>query len=172
MEYQKLLGENIAKMYAKSYGLNIVCTRSFNHTGVGQADNFALPSFCKQVAEASKEDGDGKIYIGNLSAYRDLSDVRYVVRAYRKILENHENGFDVFNVGAGKSYQMKEVLDKIISFSDKKIDVIVDQSKIRAVDTPYICADTEKLDKIMKDEKIENDLEKVLKSMYEFYKSI
>lgn len=50
----KIAGENIAKMYAKRYGINVVCTRSFNHTGAGQLDTFAIPSFCKQVAEIEK----------------------------------------------------------------------------------------------------------------------
>jgi len=50
----KVAGENIAKMYVDRYGMKIVCTRSFNHTGIGQLDTFAIPSFCKQVAEIEK----------------------------------------------------------------------------------------------------------------------
>ncbi len=30
----KIAAENIAKMYVKRYGIKIICTRSFNHTGV------------------------------------------------------------------------------------------------------------------------------------------
>jgi len=50
----KVAAENVAKMYKDKYGLNVVCTRSFNHTGIGQLDTFAIPSFCKQVAEIEK----------------------------------------------------------------------------------------------------------------------
>ena len=72
------------------YGLNIVCTRSFNHTGVGQLDKFVIPSFCKQVAEINKTNKPGRIYVGNLSAYRDISDVQDVVKVYKMACSTFE----------------------------------------------------------------------------------
>ena len=51
----KVAQENFAKLYKEKYGLNIVCTRSFNHTGIGQLDSFVIPSFCKQLAEIDKQ---------------------------------------------------------------------------------------------------------------------
>ena len=50
----KIAQENFAQLYRKKYGMKIVCTRSFNHTGVGQTTTFALPSFVKQVAAIDK----------------------------------------------------------------------------------------------------------------------
>lgn len=141
----KIAQENVAKMYSERYGLNIVCTRSFNHIGPGQSDQFAIPNFCKQVARIEKSCKPGKIFVGNLEAYRDISDVRDVVRAYRIILEKHENLFDVFNVGSGKAYQMKDILNMIISFSSQPIEVVIDTNKIRPIDTPYICSDNEQI---------------------------
>ena len=59
----KIAQENFAQLYRKKYGMQIVCTRSFNHTGVGQTTTFALPSFVKQVAEIDKSGKPGKILV-------------------------------------------------------------------------------------------------------------
>lgn len=159
----KIAAENVAKMYLEKYGLNIVCTRSFNHTGVGQADNFAIPSFCKQVAEIEKSKAPGKIYVGNLSAYRDISDVRDVVKVYRCLLEEEKDL--IYNVGSGKTYKMEDLLNYIISLSSQKIEVIVDKEKFRSVDTPYICCDNSKTAKYFDG----TDIKDTIKEMYEYY---
>lgn len=159
----KIAAENVAKMYLEKYGLNIVCTRSFNHTGVGQADNFAIPSFCKQVAEIEKSKAPGKIYVGNLSAYRDISDVRDVVKVYRCLIEEGKDL--IYNVGSGKTYKMEDLLNYIISLSSQKIEVIVDKEKFRSVDTPYICCDNSKTAKYFDG----TDIKDTIKEMYEYY---
>ena len=166
----KVAQENIAKMYSRRYGLNIICTRSFNHTGPGQSNQFAIPNFCKQVAEIEKSGNPGKIYVGNLEAYRDISDVRDVVRTYRLLLEQRKDTFDVFNVGTGNAYQMKEILDIIISFSSQSIEVQVDSNKVRPIDTPYICCDTKKFNEYFK-QPYKSSIKYLLKSIYEDYLS-
>lgn len=105
----KVAQENFANLYRKKFGMQIVCTRSFNHTGVGQLLSFALPSFCKQVADMDRSGKPGKIYVGNLSAFRDFSDVEDVVHVYRMLLET-ENDYTVYNVGSGKAHSMRELL--------------------------------------------------------------
>jgi len=164
----KIAQENIANMYSDRYRLNIVCTRSFNHTGPGQSEQFAIPSFCKQVAEIEKSSKPGKIYVGNLEAYRDISDVRDVVKVYRVLLEQHENLFDVFNVGSGKAYRMREILNMIISFSSQPIEVAIDSNKVRPIDTPYICCDS-KID--INDLSFKIKLKTTLYDIYDFYKT-
>ncbi len=87
--------------------------------------------------------------MGNLSAYRDLSDVKDVVHVYRKLLEE-EQAEIVYNVGSGKTYKMEELLKYIISLSSQKIEIVIDSDKVRAVDTPFICADNTKVSKYFK----------------------
>ena len=160
----KIAAENIAKMYKEKYGLNIVCTRSFNHTGVGQTDNFAIPSFCKQVAEIEKSGMPGKIYVGNLSAYRDISDVKDVVKVYRKILQE---GTDlVYNVGSGKANKIEDLLKYIVSLSSQKIEIVIDKEKVRSIDTPYVCCNNSKIVKYFDG----TDIKETIKEMYDFYK--
>ncbi len=142
----KMMQENLAQMYVENYGMNIVCVRSFNHTGVGQKESFVLPSFCKQAAEINKTGKDGTIYVGNLSAERDFSDVRDIVRAYVMLVEsNITNG--IYNVGSGDSHTIQEMLDYICSLADVKINVQTDPERYRPVDTPYICCDHSKITK-------------------------
>lgn len=160
----KIAQENFAKMYKEKYGMKIVCTRSFNHTGVGQLDSFAIPSFCKQVAEIEKSGKPGPIAVGNLTAYRDFSDVRDVVKVYKALLENETEDL-IYNVGSGKAYKMEEILEYIVSLATQKIDIITDQDKIRPIDTPYICCDNTKTKKYFND----TDIKQTIKELYEYY---
>lgn len=160
----KIAQENFAKLYKEKYGLNIVCTRSFNHTGIGQLDTFAIPSFCKQVAQIEKSGEDGTLYVGNLSAYRDLSDVKDIVKVYKALLENETEEL-VYNVGSGNAYKMEELLKYIITLSSRKIEVKIDSEKIRPVDTPFICCDNSKTKKYFKG----TDIKQTIKEMYEHY---
>ena len=82
--------------------------------------------------------------VGNLSAMRDFTDVRDVVRAYALLAEKGENG-ETYNVGSGNAVAIREILDKIISFSTAEIKVEIDPAKIRPVDVPIIEADISKL---------------------------
>ena len=136
----KVAQENFAELYRKKYGMKIVCTRSFNHTGVGQTTNFVLPSFVKQIADIEKSGKPGKIFVGNLAVFRDFSDVRDVVTTYRKLLEN-DTEHVIYNVGSGKANKLSDLLDYIISLASVPVEVCIDPEKFRPVDWPYLCAD-------------------------------
>lgn len=160
----KIAQENFAKLYKEKYGMKIVCTRSFNHIGVGQMDTFAIPSFCKQVAEIEKSGKPGPIAVGNLSAYRDFSDVRDIVKVYKALLENETDEL-IYNVGSGNAYQMKELLEYIVSLSTQRIDIVTDEDKLRPVDTPYICCDNTKTKKYFDN----TDIKITIKEIYNYY---
>lgn len=161
----KIAQENFAALYRKKYGMKIVCTRSFNHTGVGQSPTFALPSFCGQVAEIDRNGRSGKIFVGNLSAVRDFSDVEDVVHVYRMLLEC-ENDFPVYNVGSGIAYSMKELLMEIVGFAKVPIEIVQDSAKMRPVDVPYLCADNSRIRKFWRGTPICETIRK----MFEFYR--
>lgn len=135
--------EKIAGLYSSKHGIPIIFTRSFNHTGVGQKETFVIPSFCKQVVDIEKGKAKNELLVGNLDAIRDFSDVRDIVSAYADLLENENSG--VFNVGSGIAYSIKEILEKIISKSTLSINYKMDKSKIRPLDTPYICCSKNKI---------------------------
>ena len=141
--------------------MKIVCTRSFNHTGVGQTTTFALPSFVKQVAEIHKSGKPGKIFVGNLSAFRDFSDVEDVVHVYRMLLEN-ENEYDTYNVGSGIAHKIEDLLKNVIlKFTPVEIEIVVDPAKVRPVETPYLCADNSRIKKYWRGTDIKVTLQKM-----------
>jgi GDP-4-dehydro-6-deoxy-D-mannose reductase len=163
----KIAQENFAQLYRKKYGMKIVCTRSFNHTGVGQTTTFALPSFVKQVAEIDKSGKPGKIFVGNLSAYRDFSDVEDVVHVYRMLLEN-ENEFDTYNVGSGVSNKIEDLLkNAILKLTPVQIEIVVDPEKVRPVETPYLCADNSRVKKYWNG----TDIRVTLKKMFDHFRA-
>jgi GDP-4-dehydro-6-deoxy-D-mannose reductase len=133
----KIMQERMASIYSSRYGIRIIFTRSFNHTGPGQKDTFVIPSFCHQVAMIEKSGKPGIIKVGNLSAVRDISDVRDVVHIYRLLIEEYDTG--VFNVGSGSAESIGDILKIIISFSKVKVTVISEKKLFRPTDTPYIC---------------------------------
>ena len=134
----------IGKLYADAYGLNIMSTRSFNHTGPNQAPIFVVPDFCKQVAEIEKGNHEPIIKVGNLSAKRDFTDVRDVVRAYCLLMLKGSPG-ETYNVGSGKAIEISSILEKILALTESKIEVVVDKNKVRPIDVPIIEADITKL---------------------------
>jgi len=163
----KIAQENFAQLYRKKYGMKIICTRSFNHTGVGQTTTFALPSFVKQVAAIDKSGKPGKILVGNLSAYRDFSDVEDVVHVYRMLLED-ENEFDTYNVGSGIANRIEDLLkDVILKFTPIDIEIVVDPEKVRPVETPYLCADNTRVKKYWNG----TDIRVTLKKMFDHFKA-
>ena len=163
----KIAQENFAQLYRKKYGMSIVCTRSFNHTGVGQTTTFALPSFVKQVAAIDKSGKPGQIRVGNLSAWRDFSDVEDVVHVYRMLLEN-DNEFDTYNVGSGIAHRIEDLLkDVILKFTPVDIEIVVDPEKVRPVETPYLCADNSRIKKYWN----ATDIRVTLKKMFDHFRA-
>lgn len=134
----------IGKIYTDAYDMNIMMVRAFNHIGPNQAPLFVVSDFCKQVVEIERGLLDPVIHVGNLSVFRDFTDVRDVVRAYSAIILQGKRG-ETYNVGSGKAMEIREMLETILSFSTASITIETDPAKLRPVDVPIIEADTSKL---------------------------
>ncbi|MBR4159844.1 MAG: GDP-mannose 4,6-dehydratase [Spirochaetia bacterium] len=134
----------IGSIYAKAYGLNIILVRAFNHIGPGQAPIFVVSDFCKQVADIERGLKEPVLYVGNLTAARDFTDVRDIVRAYALLVQKGTPG-ETYNVGSGKSYTIQAILDKVIKNSKKKIEIKIDSAKFRPIDVAKIEANVKKL---------------------------
>lgn len=140
----KVCQNMIGSIYAKAYDMDLMMVRAFNHIGPTQAPIFVVADFCKQVAEIEKGLRPPVMYVGNLSAKRDFTDVRDVVRAYALLVQKGEPG-ETYNVGSGHAISIQKMLDMIIAKSDKEIKIEVDPNKLRPVDVPIIEADIDKL---------------------------
>lgn len=140
----KIACDYMALQYAIAEKMHIIRVRPFNHIGPGQAPKFVLPSFAKQVAAIEKGEQEPVMKVGNLAARKDFSDVRDIVRAYVFLMEKGEAG-DVYNVGAGKSVTIQDLLDMLLKQSKKEIRVEVDPQFFRPIDTPDVVCDTTKI---------------------------
>lgn len=134
----------IGSVYAKAYDMNLLMVRSFNHIGPGQAPIFVVSDFCRQVAQIEAGLREPVMYVGNLDARRDFTDVRDVVRAYVLLMNKGTSG-ETYNVGSGHAYTIREILEQILRLSTADIRVETDPNKIRPVDVPVIEADISKL---------------------------
>ena len=123
--------------------LDVVRVRPFGHTGPGQSDQFVVPALAHRIARAER-DGIDEISVGSLTAVRDLSDVRDVVRAYRLLAERGTGG-EAYNVCSGHGVSIQEIADALIARSTRAIRLVTDPSLVRAVDAPRMVGDNTKL---------------------------
>lgn len=163
----KVAQERFANIYKVQYGMQIYHVRAFNHTGVGQKDTFVLSSFCKQAAEIEKSGKPGIIKVGNLLARRDFGHVKDLMHAYRLIVESPYCD-TVYNVGSGKAYSLREMLNYIISLCTQPIKVEVDPARVRPIDNPVICCDNSKIKAELGWEP-QYKVFDALKEMYDYY---
>ncbi len=129
--------------YFRSYGMHIVRTRGFNHTGPRRGDVFICSNFAKQIVEIEKNLREPVIYVGNMEAKRDFTDVRDTVRAYWLSLEKGEAG-EVYNIGTGTAFSIKEVLDMLLEKSTVDVKVEVDPKRLRPSDVQILLSDSSK----------------------------
>jgi GDP-4-dehydro-6-deoxy-D-mannose reductase len=129
--------------YFKSYGLKIIRTRAFNHTGPRRGQNYVTSNWCKQISliEAGKQ--EPKIFVGNLESYRDFTDVRDMVKAYWLATEKGDAG-EVYNISSDKAIKMKDMIELIISKSSVKPKIVQDASRMRPSDVELLLGNSTK----------------------------
>ena len=134
----KLMAEQLVRKYVEYDKLNAVILRSFNHIGPGQNERFVVPAFARQLAEIAQERREAVVKVGNLSARRDFSDVRDIVRAYQAAITVGEG---VYNLCSGVAVSVEEVLETLIDIAGVKVTVEQDSSRMRPVDVPEFYGD-------------------------------
>lgn len=120
----KIAQEAAARSYAFTFGLRVLVTRSFNHIGPGQSDEFVVPGLVSQIMRG------GTVRVGNLHVARDFTDVRDAVRAYRLLVLRGEPGVP-YNVCSGRSVTIRQIVDLIAQALHLEVDLVVDQARIR-----------------------------------------
>ncbi|AQW67808.1 GDP-mannose 4,6-dehydratase [Pseudomonas parafulva] len=133
----KLAMEYMARLWCDR--LPIVITRPFNYTGVGQAENFLLPKIVSHFQRKAPA-----IELGNLDVWRDFSDVRAVVRAYRGLIEARAVGQTV-NVSSGITHSLREVIAKCSAITGHTLEVQVNHAFVRANEVKTLCGDNARL---------------------------
>jgi len=133
----------LAYQYFKSYGMKVIRTRGFNHTGPRRPNVFVCSDFAKQVVDIEKGVKEPIIKVGNLEAVRDFTDVRDMVRGYWLALSTGTPG-EVYNISSGVGWRIGDILSTLISLANVSVDVVVDKHKLRPSDVPRLIGDSTK----------------------------
>jgi len=140
----KVTQDMLALQYYLSHGMQTIRARPFNHIGPGQKRGFVASDFASQIAAIEAGQREPVMYVGNLAAERDFTDVRDVVRAYFLMLTRGQPG-EVYNVAGGQSYSVQYLLDTLLGFSTARIEVRQDPDRMRPSDVPRRVGDARKL---------------------------
>jgi len=138
----------IGRYYAEAYGMTIMTTRMFTHTGPRRGDVFAESTFAKQIAMIEQGLQEPVIKVGNLDSMRTWSDVRDAVRAYHLLVTVNPIGGEYYNIGGTYSCTVRDMLDYLISLSTvDNISVEIDPERLRPIDADLQVPDARKFHK-------------------------
>src|SRR5471032_3356125 len=123
----------VGRYYAEAYGMMVMTTRMFTHTGTRRGDVFAESTFAKQIAMIEHKLIPPVVKVGNLQSLRTVADVRDAVRAYCLLLTVNPVPGAYYNIGGTHSCTVGDILDTLMSFSPSKseIRIEVDPDRLR-----------------------------------------
>ncbi len=138
----KAAADLLSYQYTRNPGLDIVRIRLFNQIGPRQSPDYAVGNFARQIAAIEAGKQPPRIETGDLSAQRDITDVRDTVAAFPLLLQKGLKG-EAYNAGRGETYSMQDILDRLLAISKVKVEVV--QKVDRKADTAITRADPRKL---------------------------
>jgi GDP-4-dehydro-6-deoxy-D-mannose reductase len=139
----KVAQDFLGYQYFQSYGMKVIRTRGFNHTGPRRGQVFVTSNFCYQVASIEAGLQEPVIRVGNLDAIRDFTDVRDMVRAYWLAVNKGKPG-EVYNIASGEGISIRDLLDKIIALAQVEVKIEVDPARLRPSDVEILLGDASK----------------------------
>ena len=138
----------VGRFYAEAYGMTIMTTRMFTHTGPRRGDVFAESTFAKQIAMIEKNLIPPVVKVGNLQSLRTIADVRDAVRAYYMLVTVKPVAGAYYNIGGTHSMTIEELLHTLISYSPRKAEITVeiDPDRLRPIDADLQVPNTAKFE--------------------------
>jgi len=133
----KYVMESLSKNYFDK--LNIIITRPFNYTGVGQEEHFLIPKIVKHFKEAKKV-----IELGNLDVSREFNDVNFVCEVYKRLLECSTYS-EVVNIASNRAIQLLDIIELMNKIAGYKINVRVKPAFVRKDEIKTLTGSPEKL---------------------------
>lgn len=136
----------LGRYYAEAYGMTIMTTRMFTHTGPRRGDVFHESTFAKQIAMIEAGLIEPTVMVGNLKSLRTYADVRDAVRAYYMLVTVNPIPGEYYNIGGNYTCEVGDTLNTLISYSTKKetIEIVVDQERLRPIDADLQVPDCSK----------------------------
>lgn len=140
----KVAADLLAYQLHRSAGVDVVRVRLFNQIGPRQSADYAVPNFARQIAAIERGEQPPVLQTGDLSGFRDLTDVRDMTAALRLVIEKGERGA-VYNAGSGRVYRMADVLARLVALAHVPVEVRSKVESGRVGDTTVSRADPRKL---------------------------
>lgn len=136
----------LGRYYAEAYGMTIMTTRMFTHTGPRRGDVFHESTFAKQIAMIEAGLIEPVIKVGNLDSLRTYADVRDAVRAYYMLVTVNPVAGEYYNIGGTYTCKVGDTLQTLISLSPmkNKIRVEIDPERLRPIDADLQIPDCRK----------------------------
>lgn len=135
----------VGRYYGEAYGLKVMTTRMFTHTGPRRGDVFAESTFAKQIAMIEHGLIDPVVKTGNLDSLRTWADVRDAVRAYHMLVTVSPVAGEYYNIGGSFTCSVAEMLDYLISQSTvKDISIETEAARLRPIDADLQVPNTQK----------------------------
>ncbi|MEY2397156.1 MAG: GDP-4-dehydro-6-deoxy-D-mannose reductase [Actinomycetota bacterium] len=140
----KVAAEYLGVQYNAGFDVPVIRARSFNHIGPGQSGRFVVHDIATRIVESMRAGADAPIRVGNLSARRDYTDVRDVVRAYRMLVDQGERG-QAYNVCSGTDVSVDDLAQRLLALAGADLKLEVDPALMRPVDVPVLVGDNTRL---------------------------
>lgn len=136
----------LGRYYAEAYGMTVMTTRMFTHTGPRRGDVFHESTFAKQIAMIEKGMIPPVVHVGNLDSLRTYADVRDAVKAYYMLVTVNPIAGAYYNIGGNYTCTVGETLHTLISMSTAKdkIKIEVDKERLRPIDADLQIPDCRK----------------------------
>jgi GDPmannose 4,6-dehydratase len=135
----------LGRYYAEAYGMTVMTTRMFTHTGPRRGDVFHESTFAKQIAMIEADLMPPAVKVGNLDSLRTYADVRDAVRAYYMLVTVNPVAGEYYNIGGAHTCKVGDTLNALLSFSARKdIKTEIDPERLRPIDADLQVPDTSK----------------------------
>ena len=143
----KIAQDLIGYVYFRSYGLNVVRVRTFNHEGPRRDNVFGIPWYAYQIARIEEGIHEPIIKTGHIDDRRNFTHIRDVVKAYWIALEKCSPG-ELYLIGSDeneKIYSYREIIEMLLDMSNVKgIKIEQDPQYVRPTAVPRLIGDTSK----------------------------
>ena len=143
----KIAQDLIAYVYFRSYGMNVIRTRAFNHEGPRRDKVFGIPWYAYQIAKVENGMQEPRLEVGHLDDKRNFTHIKDMVRAYWLAVQKCTVG-ELYLVGNEKDthvYTFRQALEMLIEMSsEKRISYEIVPKYVRPTQVPRLICDPEK----------------------------
>ena len=146
----KVAQDLIGYVYFRSYGLNVIRTRAFNHEGPRRDKVFGIPWYAHQIASIERGIQKPHLEVGHLDDKRNFTHISDMVKAYWLAVEKCDPG-ELFLIGSEEEedvHTFRDALEQLISMSTVDgITYDVVDKYVRPTQVPLLICDSSKFRK-------------------------